>query len=86
MNKELERRIAAIPEVEPDEEDRKMLLEAAQEDDGSQVDYDDFIQGLEGYSGRLSVRIPRSLHKQLSELAGIEGVSLNQYVLYKLAR
>lgn len=86
MDKDFERRIAAIPEVEPDEEDKRMLLAAARENDETLVDYDEYIQEIEGYSGRLSVRIPRSLHKQLAELAGIEGVSLNQYVLYKLAK
>ena len=40
----------------------------------------------EGYSGKLVLRIPRSLHKHLKEEAEIEGVSLNQYMLYKLSR
>lgn len=35
----------------------------------------------------VSVRIhmPRSLHKRLKEAAAVEGVSLNQYIIYKLA-
>ncbi len=32
------------------------------------------------YNGRFSVRVPRSLHRRLSEQADFEGVSLNQYV------
>lgn len=36
-------------------------------------------------SGRLVIRIPRSLHKKLREQAAAEGVSLNQYALWKLA-
>lgn len=34
----------------------------------------------------VSLDIPRSLHKHLKEEAQAEGVSLNQYMLYKLSR
>jgi antitoxin HicB len=37
------------------------------------------------YSGRLLVRIPKSLHARLAEEARVEGVSINQTVAYKLA-
>ena len=36
--------------------------------------------------GRLTVRLPQTLHDQLVNLAEQEGVSLNQYILYSLAR
>ena len=36
-------------------------------------------------SGKISLRIPKSLHAKLAEQAHEEGVSLNQYCLYKLA-
>lgn len=38
------------------------------------------------YSGKLSLRIPKSLHRELVEEAAQEGVSLNQYALYRLAQ
>ncbi|MBR0313416.1 MAG: toxin-antitoxin system HicB family antitoxin [Oscillospiraceae bacterium] len=38
------------------------------------------------YSERLMLRIPKELHKQLIEAAKENGVSLNQYALYKLAK
>lgn len=38
------------------------------------------------YSGRFNVRIPRSLHRRLAEMAEREGVSLNQLVLSLLSR
>ena len=38
----------------------------------------------EDYSGRFSLRIPKTLHKKLTEKARSEGVSLNQYCSYKL--
>lgn len=31
-----------------------------------------------GYSGKIALRIPRGLHKQIAELAELEGVSINQ--------
>lgn len=38
------------------------------------------------YSGRLSVRIPKELHKELTKAAAENNVSLNQFILYKLSR
>jgi hypothetical protein len=35
---------------------------------------------------RLTLRLPASLHQQLSEQASQEGVSLNQYIVYALTR
>ncbi len=40
----------------------------------------------EKYSGRILARIPKSLHKFLSEQAEIENTSLNQLILYKLSK
>ena len=37
------------------------------------------------FSGKFMVRIPKSLHYRLSIEAQQEGVSLNQYALYKLS-
>jgi len=37
------------------------------------------------YSGRFVVRLPKSLHARLVYEAEREGVSLNQYALYKLS-
>ena len=84
---ELEQRFAEINAREPEEltaEEAAALAEAM--DDGSSVSLDAFKAELEGYSGKLVLRIPRSLHKHLKEEAEIEGVSLNQYMLYKLSR
>ena len=38
------------------------------------------------YSGKLNIQIPKRLHFELSEEAKSNGVSLNQYIIYKLAR
>lgn len=38
------------------------------------------------FSGNLRVRMPKSLHKNLSQAAKIEGVSLNRYLIHKLSK
>lgn len=40
----------------------------------------------EEFSGKFIIRIPKTLHYRLSVEAKEEGVSLNQYALYKLSR
>lgn len=42
--------------------------------------------GYENYSGKFVIRIPKSLHYKLAIEAEQEGVSLNQYALYKLSK
>ena len=41
---------------------------------------------VEDYSGRFVIRIPKSLHKELVEMAEREGVSLNTYVNVALGK
>ncbi len=36
--------------------------------------------------GRFTLRLPKSLHEELEDMAGQEGVSLNQYIVYALAQ
>lgn len=38
------------------------------------------------YNGKILIRVPKSLHKELIEKSRKEGVSLNQYALYKLSK
>jgi antitoxin HicB len=38
------------------------------------------------YSGKFNVRVPRSLHRKLDEMAEKEGVSLNHYLVSTLSR
>lgn len=37
-------------------------------------------------SGKFTLRLPKTLHQKLTQEAKKEGVSLNQYALYKLAQ
>ena len=86
---EIERRFAEINAQEPEmltPEEEASLAEAEAMDDGSTVTLEEYKRQLEEYSGRMVLRIPRSLHKSLKEAAKLEGVSLNQYMLYKLSK
>ena len=86
---ELDARLAAINAREPEtlsEEEAASLAEAEAMDDGTTVSLEALKRELDGFSGRLVLRIPKSLHQLLKEEADVEGVSLNHYMLYKLSR
>ena len=61
---------------------KKAWLEAALEE-GIEIYEPD---SLEGYSGQFKLRIPRSLHRSLAEHSKREGISMNQYCVYLLAK
>ena len=61
---------------------KKAWLEAAMED-GIEIPEPD---SLDDYSGQFKLRIPKSLHRSLAEHSRREGISMNQYCLYLLAR
>ena len=64
------------------EDAKRSWIEAAIEDGFSISEPDD----LENYSGQFKLRIPKSLHKSLSEHSKAEGISMNQYCLYLLTK
>jgi antitoxin HicB len=41
---------------------------------------------VSSFSGNFKIRLPRSLHKELSETARKEGISMNQLCLYLLSK
>ncbi len=43
-------------------------------------------QNESSYSGKFSVRLPKSFHRDLVQVAEREGVSLNQYINVTLSR
>lgn len=86
---EIEKRFAEIDALPPEEvsaEDLAALSAAEAEGFDTAERMEAFRKSLEEYSGKLVLRIPRSLHKKLKEAADTEGVSLNQYMLYKLSK
>ena len=62
------------------EDAQRCWLEAALEDEDDIPEPD-----FERYNGRLKLRIPKSLHRKLSECATSEGVNLNQMAIYLIA-
>ena len=61
---------------------KKAWLEAAIEE-GIAISEPD---SLDEYSGQFKLRMPKSLHRSLAEHSKREGISMNQYCLYLLAR
>lgn len=82
---ELRAKLASIPEEEPDAMDRAMIAQAQAVNDDSAIPLEEVKNALD-FSGKLNIRIPKTLHCQLSREAKLDGVSLNQYIIYKLAR
>jgi antitoxin HicB len=48
-------------------------------------DNDEIPEPIEDFSGKFNVRVPKSLHRELVQLADQEKVSLNQCVTYLLS-
>ena len=69
-----------VPEVEPDDFDKEMIKRAGKRK-GAAVKT---IEEIE-YNGKILVRVPKTLHRELVTKAKTEGISLNQFILYRLA-
>ena len=82
---EINARFAEINAREPEEPSEEDIHAFEIAKDEPTITLDALKAELEQYSGKIVLRIPRSLHRQLKERAAVEGVSLNQYMLYKLA-
>ncbi|MGN0170909.1 MAG: type II toxin-antitoxin system HicB family antitoxin [Lachnospiraceae bacterium] len=61
---------------------KRAWLEAAFEND---IDIFE-PNSLSDYSGQFKLRMPRSLHRSLAEHSKQEGISMNQYCVYLLAK
>jgi len=86
---EIEKRFANVMEVEPDTADLQAIDRIAKANDfdqGISLDEMDAIREEREYSGKISLRLPRTLHRDLTQTAKDEGISLNQFILYKLAK
>ena len=81
---EFEAKLASIPEEAPDEWDIKMLTDMDAEKDNSTTSLET-VKARREYSGKISIRVPKELHQLLIEKAKDNGVSLNQFIVYKLA-
>ena len=77
----IEERIKNTPEAEPDAEDLAAMKRIEKRNDNDYTPLDE-IQ----YNGKISLRVPKTLHHDLVQAAKREGISLNQFILYKLAK
>jgi antitoxin HicB len=41
---------------------------------------------IDNFKGRITVRVPKTMHKELIEEANEEGISLNQYLIYVIGK
>jgi len=82
---EFRKKLANIKEVEADSLDLELMKAVAVEEDTSTISLEQLKEEVE-YNGKISLRLPKSLHKELVEKAKDEGVSLNQYALFKLSK
>lgn len=71
-----------IEAVQMAEDAKRAWIEAALESDYPIQ----MPQTIDAYSGQFKLRIPKSLHKSLAEHSKQEGISMNQYCLYLLAK
>ena len=71
--------------VESANDAKKVWLTSALED-GIEIAEPQKDSDLLEYSGQFKLRMPRSLHRSLSIHAKEEGISMNQYCLYLLAK
>jgi predicted RNase H-like HicB family nuclease len=58
----------------------KCWLETAEEL-GREIPLEDGYKSEDDYSGKLSLRIPKSLHKQVTDISSKEGCSINQLIM-----
>ena len=85
----IEERINATKQVEPDQADLEAIERIENVKDTSEgitLAEMDNLRAEQEYNGKISLRVPKTLHRSLVNSAKNEGVSLNQYILYKLAQ
>ena len=88
MANQYQERVSQISEVVPDEIDLQMIEEFEEENVEESIEWENYKTKREEriFNGNISLRVPKDLHRELVEMAKAQGVSLNQYCLYKLAR
>lgn len=55
------------------------LIEIAMED-GKEIPMPQYYKDMDEFSGKLSIRLPKTLHKQVSQRAKLEDCSINQLI------
>jgi len=85
----IDKHFADIPVIEPEAADLSAIYrikEANDTSEGITLEQMDKLRERYEYSGKISLRVPKTLHRDLAQGAKNEGISLNQFILYKLAK
>lgn len=77
-------KMASMPEKST-ETFRPSIVSEARPIEVSRETQDEIAEATPNFNGEMSIRIPKSLYRQLNKAAEEEGVSLKEYILYKLA-
>jgi predicted HicB family RNase H-like nuclease len=87
MNKtEFTKKLKNIEKIEPDEIDTSLLKQAEKEKADKTVYTGADIDKIRAeQNGQILLRVPKTLQAKLKQQAKLEGVSLNQFCLYKLS-
>ena len=83
------KKLNSNPAVEPDEWEKEAIRGFKEENadvEAELITHDELKMRVRKANGRISLRVPRELHMDLIEEAEENGVSLNQYIVYKLAK
>ena len=77
-----------VAEVVANAEDAKKTWISAAIEDGIEIAEPETAEPetADSYSGQFKLRLPKTLHKTLAEDSKKEGVSMNQYCVYLLAK
>ena len=75
-----------IEELIKNAADAKIVWLTAALEDGIKIAEPQTESDLHEYSGQFKLRMPKSLHRSLSVHAKEEGISMNQYCIYLLAK
>jgi len=74
--------VDSLAEIGPAADEARRLWITTEYEEGEEIPLPSYP---EEFSGKFQLRLPRSLHRRLAELAQAEGVSLNQCVVMLLA-
>lgn len=85
---EFRKKLAMMPENQPTEEEKAIMAQVAQEKAAGNFQTVPYTPPADRKwrSGVMTLRLPPSLHAELAQLSQKENMSLNQYIVYGLAR
>jgi len=83
--KEFFEKYDAAPLDEMDDLDKEMIASAEKHKDDPGTPLETILERIEKRRQKITVRLPKSLYKQLVSVSADEGVSLNQCILHQIS-